>query len=372
MEFGLMFFSGSDRPAGRDRYALVREAARFADRAGFSAVWTPERHFDEFGGLFPNPSVLSAAIAMITDRIQIRAGSLISPLHDPIRIAEEWSIVDNLSNGRVAISFGSGWNADDFVFYPERYGVRQERLYQDVEEVRRLWRGGVMPRQNGAGAAINVRVRPRPVQQDLPVWVTSSGHVETFVSAGRVGANLLTHLMGQTVDQLAEKIRRYREARSAAGFDANTGIVSVMLHTFIGSNLDDVVRIVKVPFCNYLKTAVRLEQRAAAGGGAISGGHRVEPHAIAEETMQELLERTFQRYFHAASLLGTIETGKKMVARVAACGVDEIACLVDFGPADDLVMASLRQLDELRQACSADAMASAEAALISDFTSSLN
>jgi len=45
---------------------------------------------------------------MITTRLQLRSGSLISPLHDAILIAEEWSLVDQLSAGRVAISFGSG------------------------------------------------------------------------------------------------------------------------------------------------------------------------------------------------------------------------------------------------------------------------
>src|SRR5436309_12774451 len=113
MDFSVMFFAGSDRPRATDRYALVREAAQFADRHGFSAVWTPERHFHEFGGLYPNPSVTSAALAMITKRLQIRSGSVVAPLHSPIRIAEEWSVVDNLSGGRVAISFASGWMPED-------------------------------------------------------------------------------------------------------------------------------------------------------------------------------------------------------------------------------------------------------------------
>src|SRR5262245_52032364 len=121
MDFGVMFFAGSDRRLAADRYRLLIDAAQFADRHQFCAIWTPERHFHEFGGLFPNPSVLGAALAVVTTRIPIRAGSVIAPLHDPIRIAEEWSIVDNLSGGRVAISFGSGWNADDFVFHPDRY-----------------------------------------------------------------------------------------------------------------------------------------------------------------------------------------------------------------------------------------------------------
>src|SRR5438874_1155394 len=113
MDFGLMFFS-SDAGASAHKYGLLLEAAKRADERGFCCVWTPERHFDRFGGIFPNPAVTSAALAMVTRRLQLRAGSLISPLHDVIRIAEEWAVVDNLSNGRVAISFGSGWNVNDF------------------------------------------------------------------------------------------------------------------------------------------------------------------------------------------------------------------------------------------------------------------
>mgnify|MGYP006138748669 CR=1 FL=1 len=63
------------------------DAARLADERGFSALWVPERHFHRFGGLFPNPAVLGAAVAMATRRLQIRAGSLVSPLHDSLRIA---------------------------------------------------------------------------------------------------------------------------------------------------------------------------------------------------------------------------------------------------------------------------------------------
>jgi natural product biosynthesis luciferase-like monooxygenase protein len=371
MEFGLMFFAGSDRPAGGDRYALVRDAAQFADRHGFSAVWTPERHFHEFGGLFPNPSVLAAAMAVMTERVQIRAGSLIAPLHDPVRIAEEWSVVDNLSHGRVAISFGAGWNADDFIFHPERYAVRQAWLYDAVAEIQRLWRGEPVVRENGAGLSISVSVRPRPVQPELPTWVTSSGHVDTFVSAGRIGANLLTHLIGQTLDQLRDKIRRYRDARAANGFDPRAGKVTVMMHTFIGRDLQEVKRIVKVPFCNYLKTAVRLEERAAAAGGAVSGGHRIEQHAIPEAAMQDLLDVTFERYFSTASLLGTVDTCEAMVSRLEACDVDEVACLIDFGPSDEQVMASLHYVDRLREACGTDARARAEAAALRDFSESL-
>lgn len=366
-----MFFAGTDRSGVTDRYALLREAARFADAHEFCAVWTPERHFHAFGGLFPNPSVLGAALASLTTRLQIRAGSVIAPLHDPIRIAEEWAVVDNLSGGRVAISFGSGWNADDFVFHPERYAVRQDTMYREIETVTALWRGESVTRENGAGKSIDVRIHPRPVQPALPVWVTTSGHVDTFTSAGRIGANLLTHLIAQTLDVLAEKIRRYREARASHGHDPAAGRVAVMMHTFIGDDLAEVERIVKEPMCAYLRSAVGLETRAAAAGGAISGGHRVEPHEMADSAMHDLMEVTFQRYFHTASLLGTVETGRAMIDRLEECGVDEVACLIDFGPADDLVLTSLHGLDRLRAACGGEARRSAAREALRAFTESL-
>ncbi|HYW11010.1 MAG TPA: LLM class flavin-dependent oxidoreductase, partial [Longimicrobium sp.] len=114
MDFGIMFFSSQADRVGSAQYRLVIDAAKFADEHGFSAVWTPERHFHEFGGIFPNPALTSAALAMVTRNLRIRAGSLISPLHDVLRIAEEWAVVDNLSDGRVEVAFGSGWNVNDF------------------------------------------------------------------------------------------------------------------------------------------------------------------------------------------------------------------------------------------------------------------
>src|SRR4051812_8078748 len=121
MHFSVMFFSSLALGQGAGAYNLLLDVARLADSGNFAGIWTPERHFHTFGGLFPNPAITSAALATITDRIQLRAGSLISPLHHTIRIAEDWSMIDNLSNGRVAVSFGTGWNVNDFIFYPERF-----------------------------------------------------------------------------------------------------------------------------------------------------------------------------------------------------------------------------------------------------------
>lgn len=370
MEFGVMFFSSVDK-TGAGKYDLLLKATRFADSHDFCAVWTPERHFHPFGGLFPNPAVTSAALATITDRIQLRAGSLISPLHSTIRIAEEWAVVDNLSGGRVGISFGAGWNVNDFVFFPDRYQARQKVMYEQIETVKRLWRGDAITETNSFGKPVEVRIYPKPTRSELPIWVTSSGNIETFRSAGKVGANLLTHLIGQDPTQLAAKVSEYRRAWSEAGH-AGRGIVSLMLHTFMGARLDAVRAAVHTPFREYLRSALSLEQLAAVGGGAISGGHKIAPQELPADMVEDLLDVTFDRYFDGGSLMGTVASCEPTVLRLAEAGIDEAACLIDFGAGDtDAVLSSLTVVNELRDAFSAQRRQASAADALKQFAQPL-
>jgi len=343
-----MFFSSTDQEGQPDKYHLVKSAARYADAHGFTCVWTPERHFHEFGGLFPNPAITSAALATITGNLQLRAGSLITPLHDPIRVAEEWSVVDNLSGGRVAVSFGCGWNVNDFAFFPDRYTTRQDIVYEHIDIVQRLWRGEAIVRRNGSGREIPIRIFPRPVQKTLPLWITTSGNADSFVRIGAQGANLLTHLLGQDIEALAGKIAQYREARRAGGFDSRSGVVSLMLHTFAGEDLGAVRDLVRKPLREYLRSAVRLEKQSAAAGGSISGGAEASGEAVAPGDLEDLLDAAFERYFETGGLLGTPEKCIRLVGLLEEAGVDEIACLIDFGVAGDSVMRSLKFVTQIR------------------------
>src|SRR5262249_46506389 len=154
----------------------------------------------------PNPAVTGAALAAITQRIQIRAGSVVLPLHNVIRVAEEWSVVDNLSGGRTGLAFASGWHADDFVFGPQNYADRRELTFQAIETFLKLWRGEAVTVQSGSGKKIEVRIFPKPRQERPPLWITAAGTPDTFVRAGQIGASVLTHLLGQSVEEVAEKV----------------------------------------------------------------------------------------------------------------------------------------------------------------------
>ncbi|MBT1695437.1 LLM class flavin-dependent oxidoreductase [Fulvivirgaceae bacterium PWU4] len=341
IDFSLFFFSSYDNRE-ENKYNLLLESVKYADREGFKAVWTPERHFHEFGGLYPNPAVTSAALAMITRQIELRSGSIVSPLHDVARIAEEWSVVDNLSGGRVGLSFASGWNPNDFVLAPANYKERQRIMYEQIETVKMLWKGGTLKRENGFNKEVEFRIFPAPVQKDLPIWITSSGNEETFKAAGAIGANLLTHLLGQDPEELGKKIRLYREALRANGHDVASGKVALMLHTYIGDDIDEVERLVEGPFIEYLKSSIGLSKILIEETG-------LKDEDLPKERMDTILKNSFRRYYKTSALIGTRSSCSEMIQKLKRIGVDEIACLVDFGVAQDKVLEGLKNLKALKE-----------------------
>ena len=351
MDFSLFYFSAGQAEDASNKYHLLIEGAKFADEHGFAAVWTPERHFHEFGGLYPNPSVTSAALAMVTTRIQLRSGSVVAPLHSPVRIAEEWAIVDNLSHGRVAISFASGWMPEDFVLKPENFADRKDEMFRTIAMVRKLWRGEAVPLPGPLGGEVAVKAFPRPIQADLPVWVTAAGNPETFEMAGAAGANVLTHLLGQTIEEVAEKISLYRQARAEAGHPGR-GHVSLMLHTFVSDTPAFVRDTVRQPLTDYLRASASLIRKYAWAFPTFKrAGHGMEEtefSSLPPEDLEAVLAHAFDRYFETSGLFGTPESCVERIEQLKANDVDEVACLIDFGVPAELALDGLKHLDALR------------------------
>jgi len=359
LDMGLFMWGNDDAP-GAAKYRLLLEGAKYFDDNGYAAVWTPERHFHAFGGPYPNPAVTGAAVAAITRNVKIRAGSCVVPLHHPVRIAEEWAVVDNLSDGRVEIAAASGWNPNDFVLKPENHADNKNVMYKQLEQVRALWRGEKIAFTGPLGNDVEVQSLPRPVQTELPCWITTAGNPETWRQAGELGLNVLTHLLGQSVNEVAEKIRIYRKARSDAGFDPAGGRVALMLHTFVGEDNESVKELVREPMKSYLSSSMKLAMDYAWNfpafqrpGGADSKPEDVNLKALSDEETDTILDFAFERYFETSGLFGDKQTCVEMLARCSEAGVDEIACLLDFGVDTDLVMDSLPRLTAVRDRANA-------------------
>jgi natural product biosynthesis luciferase-like monooxygenase protein len=350
MQISVAFF-GSDDGGGQthaDKYADILQIAQVADALGFAAVWTPERHFQEVGQVFPSPPVLSAALAAVTHRIAIRAGSVVLPLHHPLRVVEDWAIVDNLSRGRIGLSIAAGWHSTDFVLAPGHYPDRRERALREIPLLRSLWAGEPLELPDGAGRTVSVRPRPAPYSAHLPLWLTASGSVETWVAAGRLGTGVLSGTLGQSRDELAEKIGRYREAyrehqAAQSGPEApgpGRGTVTLMAHCHVGADRSDALSRASDPLRRYLKSHVR--QSAANHDGA-------QAAALAPGQIDRLAEFALRRHLAWGTLIGSPGSCRDALLDLRELGCDEVACLVDFGLGAQDILAGLHRLDGLRK-----------------------
>lgn len=338
-QLSLFFFSADSAEREDGKYSTLIECAKFADEHGFAAVWTPERHFQRFGGLYGSPSVTGAALAVLTKRISIRAGSVVLPLQNPLRVAEEWAMIDNLSNGRVAIAAASGWHVNDFVLSPETYQDRHDDMFRKLAIIQRLWRGEKVSLPNGTGVATEIGILPAPIQKELPVWLTGSSD-DTFQSAGRLGFNVLTanFALKHDLKEFARKAQIYRDAILA--HHGRRGHITLMAHTFVGENSEAIKAVARPALAQYLKVNVRMQQDHSVGIGENRGFS-----GLSERESEKMINLQVNNDLHSPlSFIGTVEECARQATSLSESGVDEIACLIDFGIGHEDVMSSLHRL----------------------------
>jgi natural product biosynthesis luciferase-like monooxygenase protein len=215
-------------------------------------------------------------------------------------------------------------------------------MYAGIAQVQRLWAGEMIDATDGEGKPIRVRTYPTPVQKRLPFWITCAGSERSFQQAGQVGADLLTHLFDQDIDTLAKKVSLYRAARAAAGHDPAAGRVAVTLHTFLGETLDGVKEQVRGPYAEYLKSNLGLLEKLAA-----SRGVAIDLKRLGGDELALAIEWLFEKFLKQRSLMGTPDSCAEIVQKLVEVGVQEVACLIDFGPSSRAILDSLPTLGAL-------------------------
>ena len=184
------------------------------------------------------------------------------------------------------------------------------------------------------------------IRNRFSVICPSASHSDaTFIKAGEIGAHVLTVLWDTQVEDLARRIRLYRKARAQCGLDPEAGKVTLMLHTYIGDTTAMVRKQVTSAYEDYLFVNLGLQDDQARG--IDEANQRSDPDT------RFIINRATEELFHSRGLVGTPDVCLEKVAGLQAIGVDEVACLIDFGVALDAIMRSLEKLSDLQRACNA-------------------
>ena len=239
MKFGMLHLF--ENPIGKSEHQLVHEQLaimRAAEDYGFDSVWPAEHHFSEYG-YCASPAVTLAALALTTKRLRLGTGVVVLPLNHPLRVAEDYAMLDLMSNGRVDLGVGRGYQPTEF----SRYGVDQTRTREMFDEaitvIRRAWTEDTVSFEGKHYRFDAVPVRPKPLQRPHPpIWMACLSP-ETFELAGRYGFNLLFGtVFGLPPDKARELQVAYRRGLVAGGHDPAPRRRAALMMVYVADSIE--------------------------------------------------------------------------------------------------------------------------------------
>ena len=194
MEFG--YFTLSDNHyENNDRtpnqfVADITNEALYADQLGMHSAWIGEHHFNSLGVL-SCPDLVLSYIAARTKHIRLAPAVTVLPLHHPIRVAEQWSTLDLLSDGRVDFAIGRGYDRREYEPFNVSFDDNQGIFEEGLEVVQKLWAAEERISHHGKYYSFdNVRITPKPVQRPIPTYVASFSKLSIELAA-RLGCGLI-------------------------------------------------------------------------------------------------------------------------------------------------------------------------------------
>jgi probable LLM family oxidoreductase len=220
-------------PAKRIAYFLER--VELAEQVGLDVIGLGEHHRPDF--VSSAPEVVLAAAAARTSSIRLSSAVTVLSSDDPVRVFQRFALLDLVSNGRAEIMAGRGSFIESFPLfgydlrdYDQLFAEKLELLLKIRESERVTWSGRHRPPLDDLG------IYPRPMQEEIPIWIAVGGTPQSVVRAGTLGLHLALAIIGGMPAQFAPLKTLYRQAAAQAGHDPGKLAFSVNSHGYIADD----------------------------------------------------------------------------------------------------------------------------------------
>ncbi len=234
MKFGLLtlFDHYAEDCSEEQYYKNFFEEVSCAEESGFDSIWLGEHHFCRY--ICPAPQIVAAAVAQRTKRLRIGTAIALLPHHDPIRLAEDYALVDLLSGGRLDFGVGRGFIKATYDGFNQSMDESRERFNESLELIERAWQQSTFSYQGKFYRAHDVSILPRPLQKPSPpIFMAAALSPESFVAAGEKGHSILLAPFFQSRGVLKENIQLYKETLTRCGYSPEKLEVVAGYHSFV-------------------------------------------------------------------------------------------------------------------------------------------
>ena len=233
LRIGIGLFTGQI-PAGSTRtfaqeYRETLELVRLAESLGFDSAWVSEHHGSSDGYL-PSLLPMLAAFAAVTERIELGTGIVLTPFHEPLRLAEDAAVVDQLSGGRLILGLGLGWREEEFRMFGVPMRERARRTAETVEVLRRAWTGRRFSFEGRTIAYDRVKVTPPPARVGGPRIFLGGYDDRAVRRAGRMADGYITD--ASEADDLERALGALDEGARSIGREPRSLAIALMQSVF--------------------------------------------------------------------------------------------------------------------------------------------
>ena len=234
MKFGMLTLSDyyPEDKTEQQYYQDFFTEVDYAEELGFDSIWIGEHHFCNY--VCPSPQIVAMAVAQRTKKMRVGTAVALLPHHDPIRLAEDYAMLDLLSGGRLDFGVGRGFIKLIYDGFNQSMDESRERFREVLEVIEHAWSQDTFSYHGKFYTAKNVKLLPRPLQKPMPpIYMAAAASPESFVAAGEKGHSLLLALFTMPLSAFKQNVQLYRETLSRAGHDPHTVEVAGAYHCFV-------------------------------------------------------------------------------------------------------------------------------------------
>jgi alkanesulfonate monooxygenase SsuD/methylene tetrahydromethanopterin reductase-like flavin-dependent oxidoreductase (luciferase family) len=246
----------------QEYYHQILDEIALADELGFSAYFLAEHHFHEYG-IVPSPPTLLAAAAQRTRHIKLGVAVSVLPFHHPLAVAEEYAMLDQLTNGRLALGVGSGYLKHEFDGFYIGPWEKRARFDEAFAIMLQAWEGKPFSYHGLYHHVENTRIAVTPVQKPHPALWVAILRADAAYYVGKQGRDimLIPYATCEKIDDLKNVIDEH--ARGLAEADSTQSPdVAVSLHTYVSANPTSTRVEVEEALNKYVNTRLYAKRRS--------------------------------------------------------------------------------------------------------------
>jgi len=266
MKFGLLYIPDyyPDRyKSASHYYGEMMEQIQYEEELGFDGVFFAEHYVG--GYAFPSPPIFATAVAQKTKRIRLGTGVTLLPLSNPIRTAEEYAMLDVLSDGRLDFGVGRGVLKAEYELFDIDEAESHGRFHESLEVILRAWTQDTVSYEGKYYKVREVTSLPKPVQKPYPpIWSACAVTPESFIWAGQKGFHpMIVPFAYPKHEDLQAKLNLYWSALKEAGHDPQTREVLGVYHLYVAETDEEAHALARGHFVQYWRFFGGLDQKAA-------------------------------------------------------------------------------------------------------------